>query len=263
MIDEKHMELINKEISGDISPEEKAELHRYLETTPAAAKLYRELRQTADLLKKAGDVDPPAYLKTLIMNSVDFSRYEAKERRPVLRLLARARQLRVRPRLVYTFALGVVVGLVVFSVFLTRPGERYPADMRSLYGTIGITEDTSFISIEQLPVSLEKVTGSIDLSGLGDVFVFSVSLRGLEQYDLLLVYDPQQMSFGGLKTHEGGQALLSAGRGYVETSGSGDCDLRLSFIREKGSAASVDLKLMSSGELLLGHRFAVTPRDES
>jgi hypothetical protein len=263
MIDEKYMELINKAVSGEITPDEKVKLHRYLQTTPEAEKLYREMLQTADLLSSVGDVEPPPHLKTRIMNSVDFSRYEAREQRPVIGLLSRARHPRLSPRLAYSFALGVVVGLVVFSVFVTRPGERYPTDIRHLYGTIGITEDTSFTSIERLPVSLEDVTGSIDLSRLGDVFVFDVSLRGLEKYDLLLVYDPHQVSFGGLKPHEGGQALLSAGRGYVETSGSGDCDLRLSFVKEKGSAASVDLKLMSSGELLLGHRFAVVPREES
>lgn len=265
MIDDKYMDLINKAVSGEITADEKARLDEYLQATPEAGKVYRQMLQTSEALGQIGDIEPPASLKPRIMNALDFSRYEATRSHPASAagFLSRFRFLSLRRRPAYAFALGVVVGLVVFSVILTRPPGRYPADIRNLYGTIGLDEDKGFTSIERVPVNLSQVTGSINLSQLGDVFMFEVSLTGASEFDLLLLYDPTLVSFGGLRPHEGGQALVAAGRGYVETSVSGDCVLNLSFIKERASTASVDLKLMSSGQLLMGHRFVLAAADES
>jgi hypothetical protein len=266
MIDDRYMELMNKAVSGEITPDEQTRLDKYLQATPEAAKIYRQMLETSEVLGGIGDVEPPASLKPRIMNALDFSRYETRPSRSVSEagLLARFGFLSPRRRPAYAFALGVVVGLIIFSVIVTRPpGSRYPADIRNLYGTIGLGEDKGFASIERVPVSLGQVTGSIDLSRLGDVLMFEVSLGGAPEFDLLLVYDPTLVSFGGLRPHEGGQALVAAGRGYVETSVSGDCVLNLSFIKERAASASVDLKLMSSGRLLMGHRFVLAAADES
>jgi hypothetical protein len=253
MIDEKYMDLINKAVSGETTPDEQARLEEYLQATPEARGIYRQMIQTSEALGTIGDVEPPAYLKTRIMNALDFSRYEARQSRPVMAFLSRFRLLSLNCRPAYAFALGVV---------LTRPVGRYPADIRSLYGTIGLDEEKGTTPVEQVPIDLSQVTGSIDLSQLGDVFMFEVSLSGESEFDLLLVFDPTMVSFGGLRPHEGGQALIAAGRGYVETSASGDCVLNLSFVKERAATASIDLKLMSSGQLLMGHKFVLAARDE-
>ncbi len=261
-MDDRYIELVNKAISAEANPDEKAELEKYLESDPEARKIYRQLIRTSELLGEAGDVEPSAYLKTLIINSVDFSRYEAKQKGPVLEFLSRAGRFSLRPRFAYGFALGVAVGLVVVSVFVTGPGGRYRGDIRDLYGTIGITEDAGFISVERVPISSGQVTGLVDLLRLGDSFMFEVTLRGLQASEVLLSYDPDQAVFRGITPHDSGKTVLDVGSGYVKTTGYGDGDLSLHFLKEKASTASLDLRILSSGELLVSHKFTVGPESE-
>lgn len=257
MAGEEYIELINKEISGTISPSERKELHDYLRENPDAQRLYNQLRETSDLLNKIRDVDPPTYLKKRIMNSVDFSRYQARRSRPVLRLVTRVRQIGFRPRLAYAFALGVVVGLVVVSQFLIRPGGRYATDLRDLYGTIGLIKDSSFTTIDRVPVDLAQIEGYVNLLRYADVLIFEVSLHSSGKSEILLEYEPDRTSFGGLRPGDHGSVLMDTGRDYVKASGTGALEFDLCFVKEPASSAPFGLKLFVSGQVLHSHRFLI------
>lgn len=257
MADEKYIELINQELSGTITPQQREDLHEYLRKSPDARNLYRELLQTSDLLSDVRDVEPPAYLKNLIMNSVDFSRYRARQGRPVLTFLTRVRQIGLRPRFAYVFALGVVVGLVVYSQFLTRPAGRYPPDVRDLYGTIGVARDANFETIECLPIDLPQMDGTVTLSRFADVLVFDFGLHGSGPSEILLEYEPDQVTFGGLRPGDPASLLLETGSRYIRASASDDLAFGLSFVKAPESPASFDLGLIVSGKILHSHRFVI------
>lgn len=262
MNEERFIELVDLEISGTITPDERRELYRYLQKEPGAQNLYREIHQTSELLSGVRDVEPPAHLKTHIMNSVDFSRYKAPARSPVLRLLLGTRRLGVTPRFAYAFALGVVVGLVVYSAFLTRPAGRYGAEVEHLYGTIGLVEDADLEPVEQVPIDLAQVVGDVNLLRFADVLMFRFRLRTPHGFEVLMEYDSHQARFDGLRPVGPGSALLETGENYVRTSGSGDGAFSLAFVKETRSAASVDLNLMISDETVYRHTFIIPPGDE-
>jgi hypothetical protein len=257
MADDRYIELINKEISGTITPSERDDLHKYLRENPDAQRIYRELRETCNLLNEVSDVEPPANLRWRIMDSVDFGRYEAKRKRPVLEFMLRAGQLSLRPRLAYVFALGVVVGLVVYSVLLTRPMGRYPTEIGNLYGTIGVAEDVRFTTLERIPVDSDHVKGWIELSRFANVLVFEVSLRNPGQFEIFLEHDSAQASLSALRPGDRAKSLLETAEGYLRISGSGDSEFHLSLIKKTAGAVPIDLKLLTSGELLMSHRFVV------
>ncbi len=260
MKDDRYAELINKEISGEISPEESAELRRYIGDAPDARRLRRELHKTSDLLSQVGDVEPPAHLKQHIMNSVDFGRYRAQEKRPVIELLGRARRLGLRPRFVYAFAAGVAVGLILFSVFLTGSWNRYSPDLDGLYATIGVTKDASFRSIENLPLDLPEAEGWVDLMRSADLLIFEVSLRSARPFEVRLRYDPAQARFNGLRPEAGRSLLVEADDGKVSASGSGEGRFHVSLTKTTESALPIDFELLISGRVLLSHRFEAGPR---
>jgi hypothetical protein len=259
---DKYIELINKEISGDITPEESERLQRYLRDEPDARRIYRELHRTVDLLGAIDDVEPPAHLKQHIMNSVDFSRYRAGEPGLVLGFARRVKRLSLRPGFAYAFAAGVAVGLVIFSVFLSRPWGRQPAELRDLYATIGMThQDVDFHTMESVPLDLPEAQGQIDLMRLADLLVLEVQLSGTRLYEVRLSYDPAEVRFNGLRPDAGRSLLSKVEVGRVSASGSGDSRFRLSLTKTAESALDINLELLISGETRLSHRFEIEDRD--
>ena len=257
MNEQEYIELVDKEIEGTISPRERDLLREYIEKTPGARKIYDEMHQTSDLLSRVTDVDPPVYLKRHIMNSLDFSRYQTRRSRPVLRLLTRVRQAGLKPRLAYAFALGTVVGLVVYSLFLTVPGGRYGPGVREMYGTIGIIEESRFAPVEKVPVDMPEAVGCVNLLRFEDLLRFEVSLSGEAAFEVLVEYEPAQARFMGLRPDTGGELLLEAGEGCVNVSGSGDVEFLLTFAGQRALDLAFDLEVAVSGEPAVSHRFVV------
>jgi hypothetical protein len=262
MKDDRYIELVNREISGEITPEESAELERYLGDNPDAARVRRQLQETSALLGGVGDVEPPPHLKRHIMNQIDFNRYRTEERRPVLNLLGRARRLGLRPRLVYAFAAGVAVGLVLFTVFLTGSWDRYSPDLSGLYATIGVSEDAGFSTIEQLPLDLPGAEGLIGLMRSADLLIFEVSLKSTRQYEVRVLFDPAEVRFNGLRPEVGWRSLAEVGEGRVSASGSGEGRFQLSLTKVTESALPIDFELLVSGNLVFEHRFEVAAGGE-
>jgi hypothetical protein len=260
---DRYIELVNKEISGDITREEKADLERYLAENPDARRVRDELHRTSDLLGEVGDIEPPAHLKRHIMNSVDFSQYKTEAKQPALKLSGRARRWAFRPRMVYAFAAGLAVGLVVFAVFLTGPWERYAPDRGGLYATIGAARDAGFHSIEQLPLDLPEAEGRVVLMRSADLLVFEVSLRSTHPFEVRLLYDPAQVRFNGLLPEAGWKSLTEVGEGRVSTSGSGEGRFQLSLTKVAESALPIDFQVFMSGRMLLSHIFEVGPGRDS
>ena len=81
MNEEKFIDLINKEIDGIISAQEKKGLMEYLEKNPEAKQKYQDLVDSTKYLDKLDEVEPPEELKSRIMNSIDFNRYTAKKKK--------------------------------------------------------------------------------------------------------------------------------------------------------------------------------------
>jgi hypothetical protein len=262
MKDDRYIELINKEISGDITPREMAELSRYLSDYPDARKMRRELHRASELLSEVGDVEPPPHLKHHIMNSVDFSRYRTKARQPVMEFLGRVRHLSLRPRLAYAFAAGVAFGLVLFSVLLSDSWDRYSPDLGDLYATIGVGKDADFRRIERLPLDLPEVSGRVDLMRSADLLILDVSLASTRPYEVRVLYDPAEARFNGLLPESGWKSLAEVGDGWVSTSGSGEGRFHLSLTKLEESALPVGLEVVVSDQVVLSHRFNVAPRDE-
>ena len=77
MIPEKTIELIHKEIDGELTSNEKSSLQDLLKNDPEAQKLYDNLMSTAGHLEKMPDIDPPPDLKEGIMAGLDENLYRS------------------------------------------------------------------------------------------------------------------------------------------------------------------------------------------
>ena len=103
------LELIEKAMSGGLSVDEGERLQAYIDADPEARTLHRKMVATGDVLKQVRDIKAPASLKQGIMDSLDARRYPLKQRAELGPSLWE-RIFRPRMRLVYAFAVGVLVG---------------------------------------------------------------------------------------------------------------------------------------------------------
>jgi hypothetical protein len=185
MIDNRYIELMNREIDSVNSPEESAALRAHLESNEEARRYYEELRGVARIFVEAGDVAPPKDLNREIMRSV--AEHDAvlassgagrARRSPLLGIFAPGK------RLAYSFAAGLALGLVILVIVLGAVSKQDRFDRSALYGALGDRRSMGpVVSTETIPLATDDVSGSIDVRYFGSSVVVTLDLdsgRGIE-----------------------------------------------------------------------------------
>ena len=129
-IDEKYAELINADIDGEITPDEKAKLEAFLAESKAGRALQEELRSLCSTLDEEDLLEPPPHLRHVVMNSIPKSRPGAETRPSFLESLFAVRPLRYAA----TFAAGVVMTIAIVDSGQIQQGAFN--DVTGLVGTI-------------------------------------------------------------------------------------------------------------------------------
>jgi hypothetical protein len=254
------LELIEKEISGGLTGEERQRLQAYLEKDPKARDLHRHMIETGDVLKRVVDVAVPAGLKQSIMASIDTRRYALDGR-------ARAgapmwgRILSPRLRLVYAFAAGALVGLVVYSQIATESPGRSAIDARHLYGTIARQEVGAFREVDAVSVDLPEVKGEIRLMQAADLVVLEQDLRSEGPLEIRLTFDPAVFRFEGFGSADTLDARVISGEGRLRVAGTGKANYVMSVLRPGGLPALLRLEATVSGGAAYHAQFTVTVED--
>ena len=109
MIDDKYIDLIDKEIDGGITPEERGVFHAYLAQNAEVRNLYEEQFHTSVLLNKVTQVKPPVDLVDRILKSIDVN--HSAPQWPVLPYNT------LDAKLVYTFIFGTIAGILFHILF--------------------------------------------------------------------------------------------------------------------------------------------------
>ena len=100
-VEEKYLEMMQRAIDGMISPGERVELNKYLETHPAGRALYNELLSVAAELQTLPEESVSPNLKKMIMNRTQ-SKIITQPRRIPFTFLNLSRQLlKSRNSLIY------------------------------------------------------------------------------------------------------------------------------------------------------------------
>ena len=112
-VDKKYIELINKEIDQVTTPDEKAELQKYLQANKSAMDYYNDLQLTNDYLDRLPDHEPSENLKKQIINSINFNKYSPNQKKHYAWDFLFSPKLRIA----YTFALGLIIGIIIYALF--------------------------------------------------------------------------------------------------------------------------------------------------
>jgi hypothetical protein len=219
MIDERTIELINRELDGCCSEEESRELEAFLSENEEALQYYDELLRAASAMKSVEQAEPPSFLKTHILNSIQALPRPEPER---LALISRIRELfRQSPTVRYStvFASGLVLGVVLLLVFGPWQQSEIP-DVSKVSGSMVLPSD-----IARLPV-IDSV--GIDGAGFRSSFktlrgdgsiVLDCAVSSVDNLRLELIADMDELKFAGVNRLTGTDNDLVATGGRVVFTG--------------------------------------------
>jgi hypothetical protein len=194
------------------------------------------------------------------MESIDPALYEARGRKRAGSFWDML--LAPRLRLAYAFALGLAVGVAIYSLV---PGAGPPGgrgDLRGLYGTMAGGVRTELVRIDTATFSVPGVKGRIDLKRAGDVLVVEPDLEAAADAGLVIRYDPAEIRFEGYGAVETMDMKVIAREGSITTSGTLAGGYVLTLLDTEGAGAVLDIEVLVSGSPAYRHEFTVDGESE-
>lgn len=265
MIKPKYIELIHREIDGENSPNESARLKEYLVENKEARLLYEELAAASRMLSTVQEVEPSSNLKKRILNGIQPSRYAPRERATLLSGIKNLTEnIFATPshkmKYAYTFAFGLLAGVIIYSVFVESLRENNLIDISDFYGTISQSQSSGrFVDADRGEINLPEVSGSISTRYSKDLALCEVTLHPLNNAEVVLEFDESQLAFNSfMKLKADGSTTINTTGGSVRLSNFGNGAFVFVFIKKDSiKTAAVNCKIFSNGKLLYENSFAI------
>jgi hypothetical protein len=216
-------ELIQRELDGELSVPERADLARLLLQDPEARRLHQEFRRTDELLHEIPVADPPPDLRAAILAARSRSLRPADAGR------------RTYTRSLYRLAAVILGGLLIVGVadLLLDSDSRRPG----LQGSLGAAP------LDRLSLRAEGVEASALLRRDGPMMRLELTVSTTFPCEVVARFDPATTSFVG----DAGDAQVTAAGDLVNARlAAGRQVLSLDF----SGASPIRLQLRSEGRTL-------------
>jgi hypothetical protein len=257
MIKSKYLELIHKEIDGEISQENKEKLFAYLSQNEEARTVYDELFYTANLLKNVPVVDSPPDLSRDIMNSITLNRY-SNEMKAKFDFAAMINWfIKPTPKPAYAFALGLIFGLLVYAIVIMMVFKEQPVDLADLYGTISTIDKNEVENISTHAVDLPEAYGSINLRRIKNTLLFEINMQPTGIFELKMNFDKEYFDFAAYHPLCPAQTNFENQENWIRVSSSDNVSFVLFFTKIQEIESSLDLSIETSGKNIFRHSFLI------
>ena len=243
MIDEKYIELINKDIDKEITRKEKTLLESYLKSNPEARNLYDELVISENLLDKLPDNDPSVNLKKQILNSLDKNKYSRANKYSTFRTFIHKTIFQTRYKIAFTFTLGLLAGLLFYSLLFNNQSTE---NHNNIYGTIGINSEV----IKSIPVEASNIGGKLDIKWINNNLGLDFSLNSPEQYNLALKFNPDKTKFDNISFYGKNKIKLDSEDNILKLSESGNHNYMLLFSLNEEMTVNFNLQISRGGNII-------------
>ena len=204
MIDDKILDLMNREIDKANTDKDSAELNKLLDEISEAKQHYNELLKMTSSLKNIPNVEPPSDMKMNIMNSIDTNKYAQIADKPgFFQSLAEFFQIRPNLRLATTFAVGAAFGLVLFAVSDKYGGAEFPLNQSHLSGTIMIDKALDeYTTIESKAIESEYISGTFEIKKNNNDLLADIVINSDVPAVIKLGFDNNHTVFKGFNQME-------------------------------------------------------------
>jgi hypothetical protein len=219
-------ELIQREMDGELSVPERADLARLLLQEPEARRLHQEFRRTDELLHEIPVADPPPDLRAAILAARSRSLRPADAGR------------RTYTRSLYRLAAVILGGLLIVGIadLLLDSDSRRPG----LQGSLGAAP------LDRLSLRAEGVEASALLRRDGPMMRLELTVSTTFPCEVVARFDPATTSFVGDAGDAGDAQVTAAGDLVNARLAAGRQVLSLDF----SGASPIRLQLRSEGRTL-------------
>ncbi len=187
MINDKVIELINRDLDGTLSQKEKAQLERHLESDTEAREMLAKLQLLHAKLYNISEVEPPAELKEGVMTSLPVVRFSAG--RHASPAASKIIELFHVPKfqMAGMFSLGAAAALL-FLIFTQNLSDSSQASSEKAIGTILAPEKTgNVVQIDSKQITIEDYRVEINTSRSEDIVFVNISLKSESNQTVQLV----------------------------------------------------------------------------
>ena len=257
-IDPRYIDLMNAEIDGEISADDRALLEAFLESNPDAVRYLDEIRATANLLDSAEMLEPPPGLVRSVMAEIPSAAgREPVPGRSIGEILGDF--FGIAPvRYALSFAAGAIL---TFSIISSDRATRSAFDdVTSLVGTMGDPAAAGvFTRRDVMRLTLNELAGSVALNSRGNLMILDFDLAALEPVEIVASFNNRDIWFNGFAQLESSGTSVAAATGQVTVRMDGQRRYAVYLHNSGRTAATVDLSFYSAGVLL--HRGELSFRE--
>jgi hypothetical protein len=248
MIDDRTIELINKELDGLNSESESKELEVLLSENDEALKYYDEILRAASVLKRIEQVEPPSFLKTHILNSIS-ALPTPNSVGFVARILSVFRQ-RPAVRYAVVFASGLCVGILLLLIADPWHQDQVP-DAATVSGTMIVPAEVSRLQkIDSVAVDGTGFRGVFKtLKGDGTITV-ECAVASSENLRLEMSADPEELKFVAVNRLGGTESDVMATGGRVIFTGTKSEHGLITFTELAAPRQPIEVRVYKGGAVV-------------
>jgi hypothetical protein len=253
-----YIDLMNRQIDGELTPDEERMLKEYLSENKNARKMYEELLSLSKVLERVPQIDPPKHLSRSIMSSISKNRnlelkFQQRWWKAVLDVF-----IQPKPKTAYAFVFGLILGLIVTIPFIyinQRSGD-YNLNMVDLYGTIGLGDKNNVNILAEESMEIGGIPALIRFNQLSNIIWFDLKLNLREAMNIKVSYDSNCVLFSGIKPMNEIPIQFKVNKKQVSISGIGENHLKLFFAILRHQKTTIALQIYDSEKLEYSKEFS-------
>ncbi len=251
MIEEKILEMIHKEIDGELTDRGRSLLGDYLSHHAEAQTLHRDLKKMSHALTQVPSEEPSANLKKGIMNAIALKRYAPQPKRFAQLFFP---GLKFNFKYAYVFVYGLAIGIITTTAIVNlKPGVN-TSDVSGSLVINQATEQTSLI--RKIDLNKSNISGTIAIKTAGALVMSEINLQSKNQVDVRLEFDPQHLAFQGLNDLQTERVQINVESNYLRLSGD-LVDCILAFQRKTDSESLLHVEVLQNSGSIADEQISV------
>ena len=170
-------ELIFSDLEGEISDQDKEDLHRFMDENPEAKNLYRQFSEITEHIHGLPQIEPGPEMRKIVMNSIDPDKYKKQSAGKDYKMFKSGWSGRPMVKIAYAFAIGIFAGAILSTAFFFNYSKYFQVDSTNVSGTIGSIESVEMKPVETVPIQIYEAMGQVILKSNGQQCELELDLQ--------------------------------------------------------------------------------------